>query len=179
MQMTPEKREELLRGAVDHRGSGFADASSAPRHFADRIVEIRSALVEKRDVPQPSRDYQTRSMAAGHFVKQLFPTRNAKSMQQRFFDQHGYWPKTVHSAAPVRKTNAAPGPLSPANIRALARVGVSEATVEFMGQRSRANVLAAVIAKDSKAYERSREVATETMTADEVRREFEKVMGWK
>jgi hypothetical protein len=45
---------ELLQ---ENRSLGFANAESAPPHFAARICEIRSAILEKRPVPGPSRDF--------------------------------------------------------------------------------------------------------------------------
>jgi hypothetical protein len=68
MNLTPEKREALLTGASDYRGGGFADASSAPKRFADRIVEIRHALIERRPIPEPSAEYR----AAADFAHKLF-----------------------------------------------------------------------------------------------------------
>jgi len=173
MQLTQELRTALLDGSA----YGFPSATSAPKHFQDRIIEVRHAQTEKRAEPQPSAAYQQRSLAAGHFLKQLFPTRNAKSLQQRFLEQTGR--EYLYTPPPVRKTNnSKPGQLSPANVAALKRVGVSTETFEFMGQQSRARVLGAAIAKDAKAYTRSREVAVSNLTAEELRAEFNRQMGW-
>jgi len=45
---------ELLQ---ENRSQGWACATSAPPHFAARIIEIRRALLEKRSIPAPSRAY--------------------------------------------------------------------------------------------------------------------------
>jgi hypothetical protein len=70
MNLTPEKREALLIGASDYRGGGFADASSAPKRLADRIVEIRQAIIERRPIPEPTAEYR----AAADFAQKLFRT---------------------------------------------------------------------------------------------------------
>ena len=46
---------ELLQ---ENRSLGFANAESAPPHFAARIIEIRRAVLEKRAVPEPSAEYR-------------------------------------------------------------------------------------------------------------------------
>jgi hypothetical protein len=62
MEITQQKREQLLRGIeASASASGSArwcpDARSAPKWAADRIVEIRAAILDGRPVPPPSRDY--------------------------------------------------------------------------------------------------------------------------
>ena len=52
---------ELLQ---ENRSLGFANAESAPPHFAARIIEIRRALLEKRAVPEPSAEYRAAAQLA-------------------------------------------------------------------------------------------------------------------
>jgi len=176
MNITPEVRTALLEG----REYGFESAVRAPKHFADRLVEIRAALVEKRSIPQPSAAYQTRSLAAGLFARDLFKTCRPKSMEQRFFDTYGRWPTAVRTALPVRKVNnLKPAPMSPAKLADLSRrSGVSVGTLQTIEQRSRASVLAAEIAKDRKDEKRSREVAVSNLNASDLRAAFDRQMGW-
>ena len=65
---------ELLQ---ENRSLGFANAESAPPHFAARIIEIRSALLETKPVPAPSRAYtveaERRSALATHAVRKTNP----------------------------------------------------------------------------------------------------------
>lgn len=66
--MTPEYRAQLLAG----NGWDLPSVSTAcPKRFADRIVEIRAAMVESRPIPQPSAEY--RSWAAADFAKKRAP----------------------------------------------------------------------------------------------------------
>lgn len=175
MIINAETSAALLEGSA----YGFVSVPShVDKHFQDYIVEVRAAQTEKRAVPQPSAAYQTRSLAAGHFLKKLFPTRNAKSLQQRFLEMTG----REYRYTPVRKTtNSKPGQLSPVNVAALKRVGISEATFESMSLRTRSNTLAAEILKGYRELDSSRvtSTATDGMTAAEIRRAFEKTMGWK
>jgi hypothetical protein len=98
MQMTQELRAALLDG----NQFGFVEVN-APKWAGDRIAEVRHALAEKREVPAPSREYvqaaETRSailQKAGRFVRNLLPARrNAKSIEEKFFERNGYWPSTV------------------------------------------------------------------------------------
>jgi hypothetical protein len=67
---------ELL---AENRALGFACAETAPEPYRTRILEIRSALVAKKPVPAPSREFiagaEQRS-AALNFAHRLFPNRN-------------------------------------------------------------------------------------------------------
>jgi hypothetical protein len=69
---------ELL---LENRALGFVSAETAPSYFRARILEVRRAIVEKRSVPAPTREYidgaEQRSMlaaAALRHVTRLFPT---------------------------------------------------------------------------------------------------------
>ena len=59
--------------------------------------------------------------------------------------------------------------------------GISEATFESMSLRTWSNTLAAEILKGYRELDSSRvtSTATDGMTAAEIRRAFEKTMGWK
>jgi hypothetical protein len=54
----------------ERQAQNWASATTAPPHFAARIIEIRSALLSKRPVPAPSRAYaveaERRSALATH-----------------------------------------------------------------------------------------------------------------
>lgn len=86
--ITPERRAALLEGSR----FGLPNVSeTCPRHFADRICEIRAALVEKRAEPAPTREYvraAERRCAllerTGKFVRNLFPTRASSATARRF-----------------------------------------------------------------------------------------------
>jgi hypothetical protein len=81
--LTVEQRAELLMGD-DERAVrnlpklGWADASCAPAWAQARILEVRSAIVESRPIPAPSREFiagaEQRSAALA-FASRLFPTR--------------------------------------------------------------------------------------------------------
>jgi hypothetical protein len=83
MELTTEQRVLLegdsQRAQRDLPLLGWGDATDAPDWAKQRILEIRSAIVEKRSVPSPSREYvagaERRSAALG-FVHRLFPSRN-------------------------------------------------------------------------------------------------------
>jgi hypothetical protein len=79
MNLTSEQRQ-LLEGDSERAARnlpllGWSNASSAPDWAKARILEIRSAIVEKRSIPAPSRDYvvgaEKRSAALG-FSQRLF-----------------------------------------------------------------------------------------------------------
>jgi hypothetical protein len=149
MNITAETRAALLDGEA----YGFALATGAPKHFQDRLVEIRSALVEKRSIPQPSAAYQTRSMAAGHFSRNIV---RPKSLQDRFLEIHGY---EFRPTPLVRKTNAAKP--------------VVKQTVEQLSKRSGIPVERLIDAENRHRIEKAgKEIAaynlpTGSMTADE------------
>ena len=104
MEPTQEQRQELLEG--DERRAerklsplGFGDATTAPDWARERIIEIRSAIVEKRAVPAPTRSWtagaEKRSLArtaqgtrALNFVNRLLPTRT-RSLEDIFLQQYG------------------------------------------------------------------------------------------
>jgi hypothetical protein len=80
--MTPEQRMLLegdeKRSARNLPKMGFGDATGAPPRFAARIAEIRSAILERRPIPQPSAEYR----ATAQVIEQrLFP--NTKHVNQR------------------------------------------------------------------------------------------------
>jgi hypothetical protein len=172
MVITPEVRAALVDGSA----YGLTSVASAPKHFQDRIVEIRAALAEKRDVPQPSREYQTRSLAAGHFTSKVFRT---PSLEDIYFQETG---KFFRLHAPVfsfRSVNKRKDTLTPAQMADLSRrSGVSVATLQLMETRSRAKRLGEAIKKDAQTIRNIEYKRVETMTADEQRRAYEKVMGW-
>jgi hypothetical protein len=73
---------ELL---LENRALGFVSAETAPAYFRARILEVRRAIVEKRSVPAPTREYiagaEQRSMlaaAALRHVTRLFPTKTKR-----------------------------------------------------------------------------------------------------
>jgi hypothetical protein len=86
--LTQEKRSELLLGDIGREARnlppmGWGDATTAPRYFQDRIVEVRHAIVEKRAIPAESPAYvqareirMTLAEKAVRFVKNVF-TSNA------------------------------------------------------------------------------------------------------
>jgi hypothetical protein len=165
MNMTPEIRTALLTGTFGDTRA-WPDVSMAPVHIQNRIVEIRYAIASQTAVPAPSLEYvraaEKRSLAAGAFARKLFPTR---------------------TVAPVRKTNNLTATLTSAQLADLSRrSGVSVAILQTIEMRSKAKRLGAEIAKELREEVRNRRVTskpTEQMTADEVRREFDRVMGWQ
>jgi hypothetical protein len=85
MILDQETRKALLTGVVDGHVIGWPDASTAPLHFQERIIEIRHALVEKREAPAPTREYiqaaEKRSLlsTAKGLVKRVFsPSTDAE-----------------------------------------------------------------------------------------------------
>src|SRR5271169_2897451 len=54
MELTPEKRQQILRG---EDGLGHQDATRAPLHMQERILSIRIARAEHRNDPAPSTSY--------------------------------------------------------------------------------------------------------------------------
>lgn len=77
--ITPERRAALLEGS---RFGLPTVSETCPKHFADRIVEVRQALVEKRAEPAPSREYVRAAEQrcallerTGKFVRNLWPVR--------------------------------------------------------------------------------------------------------
>ena len=71
----------------ERQAQGWASAVTAPPRFAERIIEIRSALLEKKPVPAPSRAYsveaEKRSALATH------TGRKANVMPVSVFNKHG------------------------------------------------------------------------------------------
>ncbi len=122
---------ELL---AENRALGFACAETAPEPYRTRILEIRSALVAKKPVPAPSREFiigaEQRS-AALSFSQRLFPNRN-ESLQAKaarlgalikadYINAHAHeiiledWAKRLHAAnlrAGYALNVEAPGPRS-------------------------------------------------------------------
>lgn len=93
MEMTQERRELLLRGFEAKAYSTgdspmFTDVRNAPKWAQDRIVEVRAALVEKKPVPPPSRDFiqgcERRSAVAATFerTQRRVPNPHALTEQQ-------------------------------------------------------------------------------------------------
>jgi hypothetical protein len=122
---------ELL---AENRALGFACAETAPEPYRSRILEIRSALVAKKPVPAPSREFiigaEQRS-AALSFSQRLFPNRNetlrakADRLGAIIFADHvkahaheiilADWAKRLHAAnlrAGFALSVEAPGPRS-------------------------------------------------------------------
>ncbi len=58
---------------------GYGDATTAPRRFALRIAEIRSAIRDGRTIPPPSAEYRASAKA---FEQTLFPTRANQRPEQ-------------------------------------------------------------------------------------------------
>ena len=54
MELTPEKRQQILLG---DDGLGHQDATRAPLHMQERIIEIQLAQAEHRSIPAPSAEY--------------------------------------------------------------------------------------------------------------------------
>lgn len=90
MELTNEQRQ-LLEGDEERAARnlpklGWASAASAPDWAKQRILEVRSAIVEKRSVPAPSREYlagaERRSASLG-FANRLFPTRRNEDAELR------------------------------------------------------------------------------------------------
>jgi len=109
MQLTNEQRV-LLEGDAQRAQRnlplmGWSDATTAPDWAKERILEIRSAIVEKRSVPAPSGRYiaaaERRSLTAiGHtaidFGRKLFkPTHTVSELE---------WQKTVQQALRTQAT---------------------------------------------------------------------------
>ena len=67
-----EQRHELRMG--------FGDATGAPPRMQERIVEIRTALMEKRSIPAPSAQYIQEARA---FASQLFPLRAKQTADEK------------------------------------------------------------------------------------------------
>ena len=68
MYLTIEQRR-LLEGdeqrmARKESAMGWADASTAPDRFKMRILEVRTAVIEKRAIPAPSAEYRSAAAAA-------------------------------------------------------------------------------------------------------------------
>lgn len=66
--------QELLQ---ENRAQGWESALTAPPRFAARIIEVRRALLEKRSVPAPSREYvheaELRYAAAPRYIRKVNP----------------------------------------------------------------------------------------------------------
>jgi hypothetical protein len=62
---------------------GWASATTAPTHFAARIIEIRSALLEKKPAPAPSRTF----VAAAEL--RYAATSHARKVPVSVFNKHG------------------------------------------------------------------------------------------
>jgi hypothetical protein len=83
MNLTTEQRQLLdgdeARAQRNLPLLGWGDATGAPDWVKTRVLEIRSAIVEKRSIPAPSHDYvagaERRSAALG-FSQRLFPALN-------------------------------------------------------------------------------------------------------
>jgi hypothetical protein len=80
--MTPEQRQ-LLDG--DERRSdrnlprmGWADATTAPPRFAERVAEIRQCLQAGLRIPPPSAEYRAAVERAQAVEQRLFPQQRAK-----------------------------------------------------------------------------------------------------
>jgi hypothetical protein len=95
MQLTVEQRHLLegdeKRDARKAPRLGFADATSAPDWAQTRILQIRSAIVEKRSIPAPSRAFiagcEQRSLAqrqAAPVVKPIVDVE-LEALKQRAF----------------------------------------------------------------------------------------------
>lgn len=73
---------ELLQDTPENRSHGFISVgTNCPAWAQARILEVRSAIVEKRTIPAPSREFiagcEQRSALAARsvkFVNRLFPT---------------------------------------------------------------------------------------------------------
>jgi hypothetical protein len=96
-----ERREKLL---------GFADASGAPDWAKVRILQIRSAVVQGRTVPAPSRAFvagcEQRSLerrALGHAAR--IGATHKRSLQDIFLAENGYEYHQRNSNAAVAKRN--------------------------------------------------------------------------
>src|ERR1700734_840496 len=86
--LTQETRRELLLGDIGREARnlapmGWGDATTAPRYFQDRIIEVRHAIIEKRAIPAESPAYvqareirMTLAQKAVRFVRNVF-TSNA------------------------------------------------------------------------------------------------------
>src|SRR5271169_230786 len=88
--------ENLL---LESRARGWAAAVTAPDWAKDRILEIRSAIIEKRSIPAPSRSFvdgcEKRSLGnrAVNFGRKLFGTNRTdeelKNLAHRQFQRIG------------------------------------------------------------------------------------------
>jgi hypothetical protein len=89
-----ERREKPL---------GFGDASNAPDWAKVRIIQIRSAVVEGRAVPAPSRAFiagcEKRSLDRKPHLT------GARSLEDKFLAEHGYEYHQRNSNAAVAKRN--------------------------------------------------------------------------
>jgi hypothetical protein len=161
MELNIETRAALLDGSQ----FGFVGVSQAPEWAANRIAEIRHAIVEKRAVPAPSREYvraaEQRSLANRTFTRGLLSSlRRGQSLQDLYHEQTGREFRPFGPAPSVRKTNAAPTVRGRESLEQIAkRNGIPVAQMEAAELRRRLNKAGAEIA----AYN----LPTGPMTADE------------
>jgi hypothetical protein len=60
---------------AENRNHGFARVpSTCPTRFKNRIVEIRSAILGGRSIPEPTAEYREQAQAALRFANKLFRT---------------------------------------------------------------------------------------------------------
>lgn len=89
---------ELLEERIS---MGWVSAATAPAWARARIIEVRTAQLEKRSATPLSKEYcaaaEKRSLAARNCARTLFPVR--KSLEQRFVESHGYDPWLTKSVA--------------------------------------------------------------------------------
>jgi hypothetical protein len=85
----------------------------------------------------------------------------------------------ISTLFPVRKTDNRKIKLTPAQFADLSRrSGVSVAKLQSMELQNELKRLGAEIKKDLRDATRTQEVAIDQLTAEELRRAFEKQMGW-
>jgi len=110
MVLTNEQRQ-LLEGDEERSARnlprlGWGDATTAPEWAKARILEVRQAIVEKRSVPAPSRDYvagaEKRSLASRAFG---FAKRILRSEDSELRDRLAKQARRIHDDCIIARAN--------------------------------------------------------------------------